>query len=102
MTISKGSGQMPRNFKSPDHVVYKPGVYVVSNRTHPLRHNQLFLAPDMTADREKYMRRCLQLALNGAGATGSNPMVGAVLVHGDRIIGEGYHQRYGEAHAEVN
>ena len=48
------------------------------------------------------MRRCLQLALHGAGYTGSNPMVGAVLVYGDRIIGEGYHERYGEAHAEVN
>ncbi|MEX0636657.1 MAG: bifunctional diaminohydroxyphosphoribosylaminopyrimidine deaminase/5-amino-6-(5-phosphoribosylamino)uracil reductase RibD, partial [Ferruginibacter sp.] len=48
------------------------------------------------------MNRCLQLAYLGAAHVAPNPMVGAVLVHGDTIIGEGYHQRYGEAHAEVN
>ena len=48
------------------------------------------------------MNRCLQLARLGAGHVAPNPMVGAVLVHGDMIIGEGYHQRFGEAHAEVN
>ena len=48
------------------------------------------------------MRRCLQLAALGAGNTAPNPMVGAVLVHGDRIIGEGYHRQYGQPHAEVN
>ncbi len=48
------------------------------------------------------MQRCLQLALLGAGSVAPNPMVGSVLVHGDRIIGEGYHQQYGFAHAEVN
>jgi diaminohydroxyphosphoribosylaminopyrimidine deaminase/5-amino-6-(5-phosphoribosylamino)uracil reductase len=48
------------------------------------------------------MRRCLELALLGAGHTAPNPMVGAVLVHEDRIIGEGYHRQYGHAHAEVN
>lgn len=48
------------------------------------------------------MRRCLQLALMGAGNVAPNPMVGAVLVYNDHIIGEGYHQQYGEAHAEVN
>ncbi|GHV41495.1 riboflavin biosynthesis protein RibD [Bacteroidia bacterium] len=51
---------------------------------------------------EKYMRRCLQLALNGKGFVYPNPMVGAVVVHKGKIIGEGYHRRYGEAHAEVN
>ncbi|RCH56079.1 bifunctional diaminohydroxyphosphoribosylaminopyrimidine deaminase/5-amino-6-(5-phosphoribosylamino)uracil reductase RibD [Mucilaginibacter hurinus] len=51
---------------------------------------------------EKYMQRCLQLAELGAGAVSPNPMVGAVIVHDGKIIGEGYHQRYGEAHAEVN
>lgn len=51
---------------------------------------------------EKYMRRALQLAANGAGTTGSNPMVGAVIVGPDgRIIGEGWHRRYGQGHAEV-
>ena len=49
-----------------------------------------------------YMSRCLQLAQLGAGQVAPNPMVGAVLVHEDRIIGEGYHQQYGKAHAEVN
>ena len=48
------------------------------------------------------MQRCLQLAAMGAGEVAPNPMVGAVLVYEGRIIGEGYHQKYGEAHAEVN
>lgn len=55
----------------------------------------------MTKD-EKYISRCLQLARNGLQNTPPNPMVGAVIVHDDRIIGEGYHIRCGEAHAEVN
>lgn len=48
------------------------------------------------------MRRCLELAKLGMGYTAPNPMVGAVIVHEGKIIGEGYHHRYGEAHAEVN
>lgn len=55
----------------------------------------------MTPD-EKYMRRCLDLAILGMGSVSPNPMVGAVIVHGGRIIGEGYHRKYGGAHAEVN
>ena len=60
----------------------------------------------MTND-EKYMRRCLQLAANGLQGARPNPMVGAVIVatmeNGEeRIIGEGYHVRCGEGHAEVN
>ena len=51
---------------------------------------------------EKYMRRALQLAALGAGSVSPNPMVGAVIVAGGRIIGEGYHRQFGEAHAEVN
>ncbi len=51
---------------------------------------------------EIYMQRALQLAKLGAGTVAPNPMVGAILVHGNRIIGEGYHMRYGQAHAEVN
>ena len=51
---------------------------------------------------EKYMRRCLQLARNGMQNAKPNPMVGAVIVVADRIIGEGYHVRCGEGHAEVN
>jgi diaminohydroxyphosphoribosylaminopyrimidine deaminase / 5-amino-6-(5-phosphoribosylamino)uracil reductase len=51
---------------------------------------------------EIYMLRCLQLARLAAGSVAPNPMVGAVLVHGDRIIGEGYHRQYGGPHAEPN
>lgn len=47
------------------------------------------------------MHRCLQLASNGLGRTAPNPMVGAVLVHEDRIIGEGFHTGFGKPHAEV-
>jgi diaminohydroxyphosphoribosylaminopyrimidine deaminase/5-amino-6-(5-phosphoribosylamino)uracil reductase len=51
---------------------------------------------------ESFMQRCLDLAGLGEGYTAPNPLVGAVLVHDGRIIGEGYHKKYGEAHAEVN
>lgn len=55
----------------------------------------------MTTD-EKYISRCIQLAKNGWQGSQPNPMVGAVIVHDDRIIGEGYHIKCGEGHAEVN
>lgn len=55
----------------------------------------------MSTDSE-YMHRCLQLAQKGAGFVQPNPLVGAVIVHNGKIIGEGYHRRFGEAHAEVN
>ncbi len=48
------------------------------------------------------MRRCIQIAKNGLGTTRPNPMVGAVIVHKDRIIGEGFTSAYGGSHAEVN
>ncbi len=48
------------------------------------------------------MQRCLQLASCGKGYVSPNPMVGAVVVHNGKIIGEGYHRQYGKAHAEVN
>jgi len=48
------------------------------------------------------MQRCLELAKLGAGSVAPNPMVGAVLVNDNRIIGEGYHQVYGGPHAEPN
>ena len=56
----------------------------------------------MTNIDERYMRRCLQLAVNGQQNAKPNPMVGAVIVAQGRIIGEGYHVRCGEGHAEVN
>lgn len=51
---------------------------------------------------EKYMLRCFELAIQGIGKVAPNPMVGAVIVYNNEIIGEGYHQKYGESHAEVN
>lgn len=51
---------------------------------------------------EKFMLRCIQLAKNGLGTTAPNPMVGAVVVHNNQIIGEGHTSPYGGPHAEVN
>ena len=48
------------------------------------------------------MRRALELAARGKGSAAPNPMVGCVIVQNDQIVGEGWHQRYGEAHAERN
>ncbi|HWQ26534.1 MAG TPA: bifunctional diaminohydroxyphosphoribosylaminopyrimidine deaminase/5-amino-6-(5-phosphoribosylamino)uracil reductase RibD [Chlorobaculum sp.] len=51
---------------------------------------------------EAFMKRCLELALKGGGSVSPNPMVGSVVVYDGRIIGEGWHERYGGPHAEVN
>jgi diaminohydroxyphosphoribosylaminopyrimidine deaminase/5-amino-6-(5-phosphoribosylamino)uracil reductase len=51
---------------------------------------------------EKYIKRCIELAENGFGTTYPNPMVGSVIVYDDKIIGEGWHRKAGEPHAEVN
>ena len=51
---------------------------------------------------ESYMHRCIELATLASGNVAPNPMVGAVLVHNEEIIGEGYHKVYGGPHAEVN
>lgn len=50
---------------------------------------------------QKYMRRCFELARKGLGFTRTNPLVGSVIVHHGRIIGEGYHHAFGGPHAEV-
>lgn len=51
---------------------------------------------------EFYMKRCIELAKNGMGTTYPNPLVGSVIVHEGKIIGEGWHKKAGEPHAEVN
>src|SRR6516225_1341970 len=51
---------------------------------------------------EQWMGRALELAERGGGYVEPNPLVGAVVVREGRIVGEGWHERYGEAHAEVN
>jgi diaminohydroxyphosphoribosylaminopyrimidine deaminase / 5-amino-6-(5-phosphoribosylamino)uracil reductase len=51
---------------------------------------------------EIYIKRCIQLAKNGLGTTYPNPLVGSVIVYNGKIIGEGWHKKAGEAHAEVN
>ena len=56
----------------------------------------------MMSEKKLYMQRCIELARNGMGAVSPNPMVGAVIVCDGKIIGEGYHERYGNQHAEVN
>jgi diaminohydroxyphosphoribosylaminopyrimidine deaminase/5-amino-6-(5-phosphoribosylamino)uracil reductase len=51
---------------------------------------------------EKYLKHCLVLAQKGFGKVAPNPMVGCVIVYKEKIIGQGYHMKYGSAHAEVN
>lgn len=51
---------------------------------------------------EQFMKRAIELAKQGAGWTAPNPLVGAVVVKNGRVIGEGYHRKYGELHAERN
>ena len=51
---------------------------------------------------EFYMRRAIDLAKKGCGWVNPNPMVGAVIVKNGHIIGEGYHEKYGQLHAERN
>ena len=56
----------------------------------------------MSVPDEAWMRRALELAERGRGHVEPNPLVGAVVVRDGQVVGEGWHQRYGEAHAEVN
>ncbi len=78
--------------------------YEVSNsptfNTDPF--NPLIRLPFYLCALEKYMQYCLGLASRGSGFVAPNPMVGALVVAEGRIIGEGWHQEFGGAHAEVN
>src|SRR5690242_13556132 len=56
----------------------------------------------MSDSDQEWMRRALELAERGRGCVEPNPLVGAVVVRDGNVVGEGWHQRYGEAHAEVN
>ena len=51
---------------------------------------------------EKYIKRCIEIAKNGLGTTRPNPMVGSIIVHKNKIIGEGFTSAYGGHHAEIN
>lgn len=51
---------------------------------------------------EFYIKRCIELAKKATGKTYPNPLVGSVIVHNGKIIGEGFHQKAGENHAEIN
>ncbi|MDR1674028.1 MAG: bifunctional diaminohydroxyphosphoribosylaminopyrimidine deaminase/5-amino-6-(5-phosphoribosylamino)uracil reductase RibD, partial [Oscillospiraceae bacterium] len=51
---------------------------------------------------EKYMRIAIDLAKRGIGFVNPNPLVGAIIVKDDTVIGKGYHKKYGEPHAEIN
>ncbi len=60
------------------------------------------MAETFTPDEQNYMKRALRLAARGQGRVEPNPMVGCVIVRDNTIVGEGYHRRFGEPHAEVN
>ncbi len=59
------------------------------------------MAPEITVGDRAFMQHCLRLAQQAAGQTAPNPLVGCVIVQGDTVVGEGFHPRAGEPHAEV-
>ncbi len=70
--------------------------------TSDLQQKRTILDIDKVTTHEKYIKRCIQLAKNGLGTTYPNPLVGSVIVHNDQVIGEGWHYRAGQPHAEVH
>ena len=73
--------------------------YCLYINTH--KSNLAFSVVMAEEDDIKFMRRCLELASKAEGLTYPNPLVGSVIVHDGRIVGEGYHLKAGGAHAEV-
>lgn len=78
--------------------------YVISigNIKNRIKNNFYYLALMILSDDELWMRRCFDIALRGIPHAFPNPLVGSVIVHQERLLGEGYHQVYGQPHAEVN
>ena len=68
----------------------------------PIQRNEVIRNMCAAQEDEKFMRRALELAKKGEGWVSPNPMVGAVIVKDGRIIGEGWHEKYGQLHAERN
>ena len=64
--------------------------------------NKRFMRHEITTFDKDMMQRAIALAMRGSGAVAPNPLVGCVIVHEGKVIGEGFHERFGEAHAEVN
>jgi diaminohydroxyphosphoribosylaminopyrimidine deaminase/5-amino-6-(5-phosphoribosylamino)uracil reductase len=84
-------------------VYFLPGRAIYrKNRPYLSRENQVMSETKNGRSDEYYMHRALRLARKGEGRVSPNPMVGAVIVRDDRIIGEGYHRCCGENHAEIN
>jgi len=81
---------------------YKKHLIFTLSFFHFFKFNHYLCTMNYKTEDEKYMSRCIQLAKNGRQNAKPNPMVGAVIVYEGRIIGEGYHVRCGEGHAEVN
>lgn len=80
------------------------GPFFIGNgrmKNGPNRENRK-MKENITETQKGYIRRAIELALKGRGFTDPNPVVGAVVVKNGRIIGEGYHERYGQPHAERN
>lgn len=71
--------------------------------SHDLQYLCIKLKRDIMIEvEEKYMARCIEIARGGEGFTAPNPMVGAVIIYKGKIIGEGFHRKWGGPHAEVN
>lgn len=85
---------------------YELGRFFIMKRKESIRRERMTMTTEIKKNQiiadERYMAMALSLAKKGAGFTNPNPMVGAVIVKDGKIIGEGYHKKYGGPHAEVN